>query len=92
MDNYIEITQENIIKESVTTKTGYCDKKYIIYINENDKRQKVRVNTNYHRVDNIFKLCRYYDRGLCDSMEEYANLSLEYIEIQAYGSWMDGAR
>ena len=34
----------------------------------------------------------HYDRELCDTIEEYQNLSQEYIESQAYGSWMDGAR
>ena len=33
-----------------------------------------------------------YDRGLCDAIEEYEKLNLKYIESQAYGSWMDGAR
>ena len=87
-----EISLEDIVKESITTKSGYYDKRYIIYINKNEKRQKVRVNTDYYRIGNAFKLCRHYDRGSCDSMEEYENLSLEYIESQAYGSWMDGAR
>ena len=30
--------------------------------------------------------------GLCNTMDEYRNLDLKYIESQAYGSWMDGAR
>lgn len=37
-------------------------------------------------------LCKSYDRGLCDAIEEYEKLNLKYIESQAYGSWMDGAR
>ncbi len=38
------------------------------------------------------RLCTHYDRGLCDTLEEYDRLPIEYIEEQAYGSWMDGAR
>ena len=34
MDNYFEITLDNIVKEGMTTKAGYCDKRYIIYINK----------------------------------------------------------
>ena len=30
--------------------------------------------------------------GRCDTLEEYNKLFIEYIEEQAYGSWMDGAR
>lgn len=55
-------------------------------------RQKVRINTDYYQNDNVMMLCKSYDRGLCDAIEEYEKLNLKYIESQAYGSWMDGAR
>lgn len=92
MSDYIEISTKNILKESQTTASGFCDKKYVIYINTDDCRQKIRVNTYYRKKDDKIKLCTHYDRGLCDTIEEYENLDLHYIESQAYGSWMDGAR
>lgn len=41
---------------------------------------------------NVIQLCKYYDRGLCDTLEEYTKLEMSFVERQAYGSWMDGAR
>ena len=38
------------------------------------------------------RLCTHYDRGLCETLEEYKSLPIDRIENQAYGSWMDGAR
>lgn len=90
--DYIKLPIENIIKESQTTNKNYCDKRYVVYENKKDFRQKIRVNTYYLKNGDEIKLSRYYDRGLCDTIEEYENLDLEYIEEQAYGSWMDGAR
>lgn len=92
MDDFIKIGIENIIKESQTTDPRYCDKKYVIYYNKKEKREKIRINTYYYNDGKKIKLCRYYDRGLCNTMDEYKNLDLQYIESQAYGSWMDGAR
>lgn len=92
MSNYIELSIKNVLKESQTTFSGYCDTKYVIYINENDSRRKIRVNTYFKKYDDKISLCKYYDRGLCDTMEEYEKLDLHYIESQAYGAWMDGAR
>lgn len=92
MGNYIDVPVNSIIKESRTTKPGYCDKKYVIYVNPKASGRKIRVNTDYYKNENVLKLCRYYDRGLCNTIEEYENLTLEDIESQAYGSWMDGAR
>lgn len=92
MRDFIELPMDKIIKESQTTGKGFGDKKYVVYININDPRQKVRINTYYLKENNVIKLCKYYDRGLCDTIEEYERLSIRYIETQAYGSWMDGAR
>lgn len=92
MNAYIEVLIDNIIIEGQTTISEYCDKKYVIYVNTAESRQKIRINTDYYKSDNKIKLCKYYDRGLCNTIEEFRNLSLEYIESQAYGSWMDGAR
>lgn len=92
MGNYIKLQLGSIIKESQTTASEYCNKKYVIYYNPKETRQKVRINTDYFQNDNVMMLCKSYDRGLCDNMEEYEKLDLKYIESQAYGSWMDGAR
>ena len=92
MGNYIKLQLENILTEGQTIAPEYCDKKYVIYYNPKETRQKVRINTNYYQNDNVMMLCKSYDRGLCDAIEEYEKLNLKYIESQAYGSWMDGAR
>ena len=54
--------------------------------------EKIRVNTYYLPQEEKVRICTHYDRGLCDTLEEYEKLPIEYIEEQAYGSWMDGAR
>jgi hypothetical protein len=92
MNDFIEISIDNIIKESITENPDYCNKQYIIYINPNNSHKKIRINTYYLPQETKIKLCMHYDRGLCDTIEEYQSLSQEYIESQAYGSWMDGAR
>lgn len=92
MSDFIEISKDQVIVESQTTTPGYCDRVYLIYYNEKEKRQKIRINTYYYETNGMIKLCKHYDRGLCDTMEEYYNLSADYIESQAYGSYMDGAR
>lgn len=88
--DFIEIPVGNIIKESKTEK--YWDKQYIIYISPGDPREKIRVNTYYIPQGEKVCICTHYDRGLCNTLEEYDKLSVEYIEEQVYGSWMDGAR
>lgn len=92
MIDFIEIPIENIIKESFTEYPGYGDKQYIVYKDPNNSCKKIRVNTYYFRNETKARLCIYYDRGLCNTLEEYSHLSKGYIESQAYGSWMDGAR
>ncbi len=88
--DYIEIPVGNIIKESITKDPRWCDLKYIIYINPKDS--KILVNTDYEMKGNKVGLCIPYTRKLCDTLEEYKNLSIEYIESEAYGSYMDAAR
>lgn len=92
MKDFIEISADNIIKEAKTEDSRFCDKQYIIYIDPNHSHRKIRVNTYYLPKGTKVSLCIYYDRGLCNTMEEYNRLPIEYIESQAYGSWMDGAR
>ena len=92
MGDFTEISVDNIIKESRTEKPGRCDKQYIVYLNPDDSHEKIRVNTYYRLQGKTVSLCTYYDRGLCDTLEEYNRLSVDYVERQAYNSWMDGAK
>lgn len=92
MGNFIELQIENILTEGQTSTPGYCDTKYVIYYNPEETKQKIHINTYYYQNDNVMMLCKSYDRGLCDTIGEYEKLDLKYIESQAYGSWMDGAR
>ena len=92
MGDFIEISADNIIKESRTEKPDRCDKQYIVYLSPDDSHAKIRVNTYYRLQGKTVSLCTYYDRGLCDTLEEYNRLPVDYVERQAYNSWMDGAR
>lgn len=97
MKDFIDVPVSNVLKESVTEIPKYCDKPYIVYRNPNHRNKKIRVNTYFYRIKFPFlppkmRLCIYYDRGLCDTLDEYHCLPIEYIEREAYGSWMDGAR
>ena len=92
VSDFVEIPAENVIKESRTENPDYCDKQYIVYISPGDSRKKIRVNTDYLPQGEKVRLCTHYDRGLCNTLEEYNRLPVGYIEEQAYGSWMDGAR
>lgn len=82
MGNYIKLQLENILTEGQTIAPEYCDKKYVIYYNPKETRQKVRINTDYYQNDNVMMLCKSYDRGLCDAIEEYEKLNLKYIEVR----------
>ncbi len=87
--DFIKVSTENILKEGQTIISKYCDKKYVIYIN---KDSKIYINTYYTKKGNVLDLCTYYNRLLCNTIDEYEKLDLQYIESQAYGSYMDGAR
>lgn len=67
------------------------DGKQLVIDCDRAEEQVVFDETEY-QYDNVMMLCKSYDRGLCDTIEEYEKLDLKYIESQAYGSWMDGAR
>ena len=63
---------------------------YLVYRAQSGE---IRVNTYFNeKSDNEYECCKYYDRHLSNSMEEYERLSKEEFENQVYGSWMDGAR
>jgi hypothetical protein len=50
------------------------------------------VCSDFESVGNGMICCSYgYDRILCNSLEEYKNLSQEQIEMEAYQAWMTGA-
>ena len=92
MDDFNTIPLDYVIKEAQTTDPKYCDKKYVVYYNIKEKGQTIHINTYYIVEGDVINLCKYYDRRLCDTIEEYKRLDESYIESQAYGSWMDGAR
>lgn len=92
VSDFVHIPAENMIKESRTKNPDYCDKQYIVYISPCALSKKIRVNTYYLLQGDKVRICTHYDRGLCDTLEEYHKLPIEYVEEQAYGSWMDGAR
>lgn len=92
MKDYIEIKEENILLNGKTHKP-WGEHRFIVYMSENNNRHRIRVNTDFYKISKgIYKCCIYYDRGLCNTIDEFRKLPIEVIENQAYGSWMDGAR
>lgn len=92
MADFFEVEEKNIILYGITHKP-LGEHRFIVYLNENHNQYCIRVNTDYHEIrSGIYKCCTYYDRGLCNTIKEYRSLTVEAIERQAYGSWMDGAR
>lgn len=89
MSDYLHLPAENILKEDTSVKHGT---KYVIYINPEDYRQNIHINTFYILRGDSVELCTKYDRSLCGTIDEYYRLDPNYIESQAYGAYMDGAR
>jgi len=81
MKAYVSITKQHIIF-SGTTPYGHD---YIVYLNPEDK--KIHVNAHFYGS----QCCMYYDRILCNTLEELETLSESEIQNQAYNAWMDGA-
>ncbi len=95
MNDYIELPVKNILKESRTTKPGLCNIRYVVYFDPSRAGKAVHVNTDYKIQGNIIKMNKYYDRSLCETPEQFKLLEKtrgDYIEGQAYNSYMDGAR
>ncbi len=88
LSDYFTIHRNKVIETGMTTPPRGRHE-YIIY---ETKTGEIRVNTYFRIKDDQYKCCRYYDRHIADSYEEYKKLSHDIIESQAYGSWMDGAR
>ncbi|MBQ8824425.1 MAG: hypothetical protein IJZ64_04250 [Ruminococcus sp.] len=95
MKSYIEVKEQNIILTGVTH-SPWGKHKFIVYLDENNSernRINVRVSTDYYEVKKgVYECCIYYDRGLCNTIDEFRNITIGEIERQAYGSYMDGAR
>lgn len=89
---FFKIRKENIILLGTTHKP-LGEHSFIVYADEKNENRKIRVNTDFSESSNgIFSCCKYYDRGLCYNIEDFRKMTIEEIEQQAYGSWMDGAR
>lgn len=85
MNALFEISAGSVIDRG----TAHNGQEYIVYISGDGS---VRVNTYFTPKDGVYSCCVYYDRKLCGKAEEYPELTAEYVESQAYGSFMDGAR
>lgn len=83
MQPYFKISEQNIISHGIAN--GH---EYIVYC----LNKSVNVNTDFQIINGMYQCCAYYDRKLCNTIEEFYNMSQKKIESQAYGSWMDGAR
>lgn len=90
MRSYLDIPYTSILKEVKSEKRGCHD--YIVYLNPEDPKYQVHVNAFYIKRGSAVELCMKYDRSLCRTPNEYDFLDPNYIESQAYGAFMDGAR
>lgn len=90
MSNSIDIPYTSILKEGQTIRNG--GKNYIIYLNPEDSKYQVHINAYYIKRGSMVEICMQYDRSLCRTLREYYSLNPNYIESQAYGAYMDGAR
>lgn len=86
----MNIPYTSILKECLAVKKGSHN--YIIYCNPEDPKYQVHVNAFYIKRDNAVEIRMNYDRSLCRTMYDYYSLDPNYIENQAYGAFMDGAR
>ena len=83
------IHQSGIIARGVSSKHSTHPISYIVYC----EGQRVMICSDFKSVGNGRICCTYgYDRTLCNSLEEYKNLTQEQIEMEAYQAWMTGAR
>lgn len=86
--NRIEVSSEDILLTGRTFER-WGKRNFIVYSAENG----IFVNTDYYEISRGVYICSSsYNRKLCDTKEEFLKISVEKIEIQAYGAYMDGAR
>lgn len=88
MEHYFNIMTKNVILQGITIRSQHT---YIVYLHE--ETQSIHVNAFYQNgKKGGYRCCSHYDRWLCDTVEQYLSLTMQEIESQAYGAWMDGAR
>ncbi len=87
--DFFKIKTGDILLFGITNK-ALGKHKFIVYL---AKDNKLHVNAEFKKNKNdIYSCCKYYDRELCGSLEEYLKLTVLEIEEKAYGAFMDGAR
>lgn len=87
-DDFFEVSASAVLMQGVTHPPR-CDHAFIVYWNGGC----IHVNTYFRLTKkDVYTCCKYYDRKLCNTIEEYHALTADAIESQAYGSYMDGAR
>lgn len=90
-NDWFIVKVENYIDKGIVTLWSFKqDYPYLVYRAQSGE---VRVNTYFkEKSENEYECCKYCDRLLTNSIEEYERLSKKDFESQVYGSWMDGAR
>lgn len=84
------VGETDVIMRGFTTYPGYGMKSYIVYIKR--EKNEIHVNTHFNVKSGVYKCVIYYDRKLCDTVEQFGKLTVAEIESHVYGSYMDGAR
>lgn len=92
MNDFFEVSKKDVIL-SRCTQPPLGEIEFIVYKKENGKNPGIHVNTYFiEEKSDTYNCCCYYDRKLCNTIEELKNMTNDEINSQAYGSWMDGAR
>lgn len=87
----ITITPEVIILRGITTKKEFCNTEYIVYCDGNNIVIAGGQNS-FIKNGNAYQVYPNYTRRIADSLENFYAVTVDKIESQAYGAWMDGAR
>lgn len=86
------VGEPDVIMCGLTTYPGYGMKSYIVYIKREKGKNEIHVNTHFNVKNGVYKCMVYYDRKLCDTVEQFGKITVAEIESQVYGAYMDGAR
>ncbi|MDE5855111.1 MAG: hypothetical protein K2H19_08640, partial [Ruminococcus sp.] len=88
----IKVPKNNIIMQGITH-YPWSSHRFIVYFHEYKNEMHIDVNAYFHETENGFYEClMYYNRHLCNNLEELRQMTFDDIERQAYGAYMDGAR
>ena len=85
------VNNKTIILKGITTKKGIAGINYIVFLENN----QIKVFATKHKIEECngcYKIVSNFIRDISHSMDNFYSVTMDYIESQAYGAWMDGAK